>query len=523
MPRGYAVGIDFGTTNSVVGHGTAATAEVLPTASGHRTVPSVVAVTDDGALVGREATNWEARHPDEVVRSVKREMGEDRVVLSGSDGTGYAPEQVAALVLSRLKRQAEERLDGPVTNAVLSVPSYFGHRQREATRRAGEIAGLTVDRLVTEPTAACLAYGVGNVGGGGVAETVLVYDLGGGTFDVSLVTVNEGVFDVVATDGDTALGGDDWDERIVSWVLDRPDVPDAAIEDDPVAMARLRAAARRAKHDLSSNETTTLRVPHLPDEYTLEVELTRDRFEELAADLREETLDVCEDLLAATGWNAWTIDEILLVGGATRMPQIRDAVRAFFGEIPSREVKPEQVVARGAAIQAAIVDGGEVPDASHERTASGRTDGGTTDPDVVVVDAVPKSLGIETSVDGERGHFSPIIEHNTSIPTSRTEQYRTSRDGQDRIRIRVYQGESEMVEDNEFLAELELVGLPDAPAGEVVASVTFEVDENGVLDVTATETETGASGELTVDAAFERVDQDVRRMRAELPERRSAE
>lgn len=535
MASGNAVGIDFGTTNSVVAYGTVATAGVLEGPAGEQTLPSAVAFTDTGALVGRPAINWATEDPEAVVRSIKREMGVDQPVAAGREGTKFHPEQVAALIVQQLTHRAETALEGPVNRAVVTVPAYFGHSQREATRRAGEIAGLEVQRLLAEPTAACLAYGVGTAASG-PAETVLVYDLGGGTFDVSLVQIADGVFDVITTSGDTQLGGDDWDERIMAWLRSKID---GDVGDDPMAMARLRTAARRAKHDLTDAETATISVPYLGED-SLEEELTRSQFERLTEDLVERTLEICEDALAEVDWNAWTVDEVLLVGGATRMPMIRAAVEDFFGQVPSADVNPEEVVATGAAIQASILDG--PPRAADTETPAGLTDGGasgmsesTTEPldqtdsgpvtepgATVLVDVIPRSLGIEAVVDGDEGRFSQVIDRNTSIPIRCTQRYRTVRDDQTRIDVRVYQGEGEHVADNEFLGEFALAGLPEAPAGEVVVSVTFEVDENGVLNVSVAESRSGRSADVTIESPFGRDEDELDRLRSALPDIRPA-
>lgn len=535
MRRGMAVGIDFGTTNSVVAQGTADTAAVIPTGHGHRVVPSVVSITEDGAVVGRDALSRVYRDPDHTVRAIKRDLGGEDAGVTGPEGTHYAPEQVVALVLQTLKSQAERRLDAPVTDAVIGVPAYFGHSRREVIHRGGEIAGLAVDSLVSEPTAACIGYDTGTGRGGG-PETVLVYDLGGGTFDVSLVEIRDGVYDVVATSGHILLGGRDWDGRIVDWLLETVVDDPGSLANDRFAIARLRGAAKRAKHDLSERESTTITVPFLRDDRSIEAELTRETFEERTMDLVEGTIEICQDLVSQVDWNAWTIDEVLLVGGATRMPMIREAVYEFFGQVPSSEVNPDEVVALGAAVRAASSVGEGAADGEPSPLPAGNTTSGTSDTadadvtaaddgprsasagDIVLLDVVPKSLGIETVVDGERGRFSPVIERNTSIPAGSTKRYWTVRDGQRRIRVRVYQGDADRVVDNEFLGEFELRGIPPGPAGDVTVTVRFELDENGFLSVSAGDTESGATEEITIDTPFKHDDEEVRRMRATLPE-----
>lgn len=504
MSRGRTVGIDFGTTNSVVAHGPVAATGVLSGVTDERLLPSVVSYTDEGALVGRRAVDRSVTHPEQTVRSVKRRLGDDFAAVELSDGVEYTPEQVAALVFTKLKQRAEAALSAPVTNAVVTVPAYFGHSRREATRRAARIAGLTVDRLVSEPTAACLSYGVGTAGD--ADETVLVYDLGGGTFDVSLVDVSDGVFDVVASNGNPELGGDDWDDRLVAWLRDRLDEADIDATDSEVA-ARLRRVARRSRHDLTDQSSTLVELPSLGDD-GFEVELTRDRFDDRTEDLAERTVDICDEMLREVNWNPWTIDRVLLVGGATRMPQVRDAVYEFFGQVPSADVDPDEVVATGAAIQADALN--ETAVAADER----RADGGN---DTVLVDAVPRTLGVETMADGEAGHFSPVVEQNQSVPTERTRRYRTADDGQTSVSVRVYQGESETVADNEFLGSFMLSGLPPASAGEVSVDISFEVDENGILRVRAADEETGRSADVTIESAFDGPSGGIRRARAELP------
>lgn len=508
MSQGHAVGIDFGTTNSVVAHGTVATAGVLTGSTGERVLPSVVSVVDGEALVGREAVNRAATAPESTVSSVKRQLGQDLDTVDGAAAVDYDPEQVAALVLSKLKRRAETALGGPVTSAVVTVPAYFGHAERAATREAAEIAGLTVDRLISEPTAACLSYGVG-AAGETTAETVLVYDLGGGTFDVSLVDISDGVFDVIASNGDTRLGGDDWDDRLVEWLHEQADEAGIDVGDDPATAARLQRAAKRARHDLTEEASTTVALPYLDDRdgEGLEVELTRDRLDDLTADLAERTVDICHDLLVDANWNPWTIDRVLLVGGTTRMPQVRDAVYEFFGQVPSEDVDPDEVVATGAAIQASILNEDAQP------ALRSRADGGT---DAVMIDVVPRTLGVETMVDGEAGYFSPVLEQNTSVPAERTRRYRTVRDDQTTVVVRVYQGDSELVDDNEPLEEVVLSGLPAAPAGEVSIDVTFVVDEDGILDVRAAEEQTGRAADATIESVFG-ARGEIRRAREELP------
>lgn len=507
MSRERAVGIDFGTTNSVVARGGEGASGIVPTRDGHRVVPSVVSITPDGAVVGREALERAHRGDDQTVRAIKRGLGNDDAGLTGPDGTNYRPEQVVALVVRSLKVQAERHLDARVTDAVLSVPAYFGHSRREVIHTAGRIAGLTVESLISEPTAACLGYDAGS-GRSETTETVVVYDLGGGTFDVSLVEISEGVYDVESTSGHIHLGGRDWDARIVDWLLGTVADDPGVVADDRVAMARLDAAAKRAKHDLSQDDATTIVVPDLPGERSLETELTRAKFEELTADLVEGTIDICRDLIEEADLNAWTIDEVVLVGGGTRMPMIREAVYDFFGQAPSTEPNPEEAVAVGAGIRAAATGPGGVPDSESRADPAGAP---------ILRDVVPKALGIETVVDGERGRFSPVIERNTSVPAGLTKRYWTVRDDQRRIRVRVFQGDSERVADNEFLGEFEVGDIPPAPAGEVSVTVRFVVDVNGVLSVSAADRASGASDGLTLDSPFERDDQEVRRLRDTLP------
>jgi molecular chaperone DnaK len=507
MSRGHAVGIDLGTTNSVVAHGNVASASVI--AGRKRPLPSVVAFTDDGAHVGQAAVGHGLTAPEATVRGVKRDLGTDRVI-EVPDGRTYSPEQIASLVLTALKRRAEAALDAPVSNAVITVPATAGQREREATRRAAEIAGLTVDRLLSEPFAACLAYGVGTVDS--PSETVLVYDLGGGTFDVSLVELGDGTFDVVATDGDTDLGGYTWDERIVAWLAAEAghDLPD-----DPVTRAKLRRAATEVRHDLTEHETTTVSLPFLGD--GVAVELTREGLDERTADLAARTTDICASVVDEVGWNPWTIDEVLLVGGMTRTPQVREAVYEYTGQAPVPDVNPDEAVATGAAIEASLREG-----VTEAQPLRGRTDGGDRD-GPVAVDALARDLGIETAVGGEPGYLSPVIERNTPIPASGSRYFRTSRDGQRRVEVCVYEGTDGRIEDADLLGKCSLGGLPDASAGEALVEVTFTVDEDGVLDVHAGAVASGRDTSLTVESAFDRTVAAIRTARAELPSIHPAE
>ena len=482
---GKVVGIDLGTTNSVVAVVIGGETQVIPNSEGGRLTPSVVGFTKAGErLVGQMAKRQAILNPENTVSSIKRFMGrryaevdsERRIVPykveEGQNGMAvvripaagktFTPEEISAMVLQKLKTDAEAYLGEKITEAVITVPAYFNDAQRTATKNAGEIAGLKVLRIINEPTASCLAYGLEKKG----AETVLVFDLGGGTFDVSVLEIGEGVFHVKATNGDTHLGGDDWDERIVNWLADEFRKQQGIdLRQDRQALQRLREASERSKVELSTVVQTTINLPFITADATgpkhLDMVLTRAKFEELTADLVERCMGPFKQALADAKLSEKDLNEVILVGGATRMPMIQELVRRMTGREPNREVHPDEVVAVGAAIQAGVL-AGEVRE-------------------VVLLDVTPLTLGVETlgSV------LTPMVPRNTTIPTRKTETYTTAADGQTQVEIHVQQGERPMARDNRTLGRFTLDGIPPAPRGVPQVEVTFDIDANGILNVTA--------------------------------------
>ncbi len=473
MPK--TVGIDLGTTNSVVAVLEGGEATVIPNAEGSRLTPSVVAFTKDGQrLVGASAKRQAVLNPDRTIASIKRHMGTDyRVDI---DGKKYTPEEISAMILQKLKADAEAYVGETVDKAVITVPAYFNDAQRTATKNAGEIAGLQVLRIINEPTAASLAYGLDKKAN----ETILVYDLGGGTFDVSTLEVGEGVFEVKSTNGDTHLGGDDWDQRIVDWLADEfKKAQGIDLRKDRQALQRLREAAEKAKVELSSQVSTTISLPFITataeGPQHLEMNLTRAKFEELTHDLIERTRNPFNAALRDASLSPKEIDEIILVGGSTRMPQAQELVKNLGGgKEPHRGVNPDEVVAVGAAIQAGVL-GGEVKG-------------------LVLLDVTPLSLGIETL--GEV--TDKLIERNTTIPTRKSRTYTTAADGQDTVEIHVVQGEREMARDNKTLGRFHLTGIPPAPRGIPQIEVTFDIDANGIVNVSAKDLGTGREQKITI-------------------------
>jgi molecular chaperone DnaK len=509
---GKAIGIDLGTTNSVVAVVQGGEPVVIPNQEGNRTTPSVVAFTDKGErLVGQIAKRQAITNPENTVFSIKRLMGRrfaspevehakqrlpyKMVEASNGDahvdirGKHYSPPEISAMVLQKLKQAAEDYLGETVTDAVVTVPAYFDDSQRQATKDAGKIAGLNVLRIINEPTAASLAYGMDKK----KEEKIAIYDLGGGTFDISILEIGEGVIEVKSTNGDTFLGGDDFDLRIIDWMVEEFKKEQGVdLKADKMALQRLKEAAERAKVELSTATETEINLPFVTADATgpkhLLVKLSRSKFEQLTSDLVENSVGPCRTALKDAGLSSDSIDEVLLVGGQTRTPKVTQTVQGFFGKEPNKSVNPDEVVAVGAAIQAAVLKG-EVKE-------------------VLLLDVTPLSLGIETL----GGIFTKIIEKNTTIPTRKSQTFSTATDNQPAVTIKTSQGEREMSADNKLLGNFELVGIPPAPRGVPQIEVTFDIDANGILHVSAKDLGTGKEQSIRITASSGLSDEEINNM-----------
>lgn len=493
--REKIIGIDLGTTNSCVAVLEGGAPEVITNTEGERTTPSVIAFADNNErLVGRLAKRQAITNPKRTIRSIKRQMGTDHLVKIEQDGKveQYTPEQLSAMILQKLVKDAENHLGGKIKKAVITVPAYFNDSQRQATKDAGKIAGLEVMRIINEPTAASLAYGLEK----NKEQTILVYDLGGGTFDVSILEIGDGVFEVIATDGDTHLGGDDFDQRIIDWLVGefRKD-SGIDLREDASAMQRLKDAAEAAKMELSTRKETTIHLPYITADASgpkhLEKKLTRARFEHMIDDMLQRTSSTVEATMREAKKSAEDIDQVVLVGGSTRIPKVQEIISSRIPGKINREINPDEVVAQGAAIQGGVL-AGEVDE-------------------IVLLDVTPLTLAIETL----GGVATPLIERNTTIPTEKAKTFTTAEDNQPSVEIHVLQGERKMAADNKSLGKFQLVGLPSTPRGVPQVEVTFNIDTDGILHVTAKDKATGKSSSITIKESSHLDDSEIDRMRRE--------
>ncbi len=479
------IGIDLGTTNSCVSVIEGGEPTVIPNAEGGRTTPSVVAFSKEGErLVGQVAKRQAITNPDNTISSIKRDMGSNKKV--DIDGKSYSPQEISAMILQKLKADAEAYLGEPVTHAVITVPAYFNDSQRQATKHAGKIAGLEVQRIINEPTAAALAYGMDKEND----QKIMVYDLGGGTFDVSILELGDGIFEVLATSGNNRLGGDDFDQRVIDYLAaEFKKESGIDLKADKMALQRLKEAAEKAKIELSGVTTTNINLPFITADATgpkhLDMTLTRAKFDELTSDLVEATMEPTRNALRDAGLSAGEIDKVLLVGGSSRIPAVQEAVKKITGKEPHKGINPDECVAVGASIQGAVLSG----------DVSG----------IVLLDVTPLSLGLETL----GGVFTKLIERNTTIPTKKSQIFSTAADGQTSVEVHVLQGEREMAAYNKTLGKFHLDNIPSAPRGVPQIEVTFDIDANGIVHVSAKDLGTGNEQEITITASTNLSDDEI--------------